>query len=152
MFLDPIERFAGSVSAAGRESPETARALDVIAGDKAARERYLTFARDADDPAVRVRMMAVARNLGWLTVDEERTEYAQMVADRMARDAVGVADVELACSLARKREMGRELLERQLPEGQADKVASAAVLACHGSAAGHARVALIGVEMGGLAA
>jgi hypothetical protein len=95
MFLDPIERFAGSVPAAGRQSPETARSLDAIAGDKAARERYLTFARDADDPAVRVRMMAVARSLGWLTVDEERSEYAQMVADRMARDAVGVADVEL---------------------------------------------------------
>ena len=140
MFLDPIERFAGSVPAAGRQSPETARSLDAIAGDKAARERYLTFARDADDPAVRVRMMAVERNLGWLTVDEERSEYAQMVADRMARDAVGVADVELACSLDRKREMGRELLERQLPEGQADKVAGAAVLACHGSVAGHARV------------
>ena len=140
MFLDPIERFAGSVPAAGRQSPETARSVDAIAGDKAARERYLTFARDADDPAVRVRMMAVARNLGWLTVEEERTEYAQMVADRMARDAVGVADVELACSLDRNREMGRELLERQLPAGQADKVAGAAVLACHGSAAGHARV------------
>ena len=148
MFLDPIERFAGSVSDAERRSPATARSLDAIARDKAARERYLTFARDADDPAVRVRMMAVARSLGWLTVEEERTEYAQMVADRMARDAVGPADVNLACSLDRRLDMGRELLERQLPAGHADRVANAAVLACHGSAGGHARVlrALVGTS------
>ena len=140
MFLDPIERFAGSVSDAERRSPAFARSLAGIAADSAARDRYLTFARDADDPAVRVRMMAVARNLGWLTPGEERSEYAQMVADRMARNAIGVADVELACSFDVKREMGRELLARALPAGQADRIANAAVLACHGSAEGHARV------------
>jgi hypothetical protein len=148
MFLDPIERFAGSVSDAERRSPATARSLDAVARDKAARERYLAFARDADDPAVRVRMMAVARNLGWLTADDERVEYARMVGERIVRGTVGVPDVELACSFDPGREMGRDLVARSLPAGQRDDVAVAAVFACHGSVEGHARVlrALVGAS------
>ena len=146
MFLDPIERFAASIPDGERKSPATARSLEAVARDREAKDRYLAFARDADDPAVRVRMMAVARNLGWLTADDERAEYARMLGERIVRGAVGVPDVELACSFDRKREMGRDLVARSLPAGRRDDVAVAAVLACHGSAEGHARVlrALVG--------
>jgi hypothetical protein len=146
MFLDPIEKEAASLPAAGARPPELARALDEIARDREARDRYLAFARDADEPAVQVRMMRVARSLGWLSRDEERAEYTRMVVDRFARNASGAADVELACTLDRSLDPGRDLLSRPLPAGHADKVANAAVLACLGSAEAHARVlrALVG--------
>ena len=140
MFLDAIERFAGSITDAERRSPAAARSLESISRDTDARERYLAFARDADEPAVRVRMMALARTIGWLTPGEERDEYARMVGDRMSRNATGAADVDLACSLARKRELGRDLASEPLLPEQAGGVAHAAVLACHGNAEGHARV------------
>ena len=49
-----------------RQAPAVAGALDDIARDQTARARYLDFARDADQPAVRARMLKLAQDLGWL--------------------------------------------------------------------------------------
>ncbi len=120
MFLDPIERFR---RLGVRRRTPVARDRAFSTRSPATRPRasagFPTFARDADDLAVRARTMAVARSLGWLTAEEERTEYAQMVADRMARDAVGPADVNLACSLDPRTRDGSGPLERQLLAGHA---------------------------------
>jgi len=72
MFLDYIEKEIASLKANDRETPQIARALSAIAGDRAARARFIDFARDADEPAVRARMIALARNLGWLSPTEQR--------------------------------------------------------------------------------
>src|SRR5439155_4631544 len=66
MFLDRIEKYATSLSETERQAPAVARALDEIARDDAARARYLDFARDADQPEGRARMLELAANLGWL--------------------------------------------------------------------------------------
>lgn len=139
MFLDRIERYAGSLDDVGRLPPPVASALEEIVRDGAARTRYLEFVRDADQPAVRARMLALARNLGWLSPGEERAELIQMIGERLASDSIGAADVDLACTLNEDRELGAELQRLERTPGQGHGVAHAAVHACLGSAEGHAR-------------
>jgi hypothetical protein len=63
-----------------------------------------------------------------------------MFGEQLARNTVGSAEVDLACSLNRNRELQKELHQLQPSLAQAGKVANAALLACLGSAEGHARV------------
>jgi hypothetical protein len=140
MFLDRIEKYAASLSEAERHTPAVAQVLDAIARDTAARTRYLEFARDADQPAVRARMIALAGNLGWLSPSEKRAELMRMVGDQLARDAISPADVDLVCTLNKDHELDQELRSLQLSPVQANKVAHAAVLACLGNTEAHARV------------
>jgi hypothetical protein len=140
MFLDHIEKYAASLSETERQAPAVARALDEIARDEAARKRYLDFVRDADQPAVRARMIGLAANLGWLSPAEKRAELMRMIGDQLARNAVSPAEVDLACALNKDHELDQELVRLQLPPAQADKVPHAAVLACLGRTEAHARV------------
>jgi hypothetical protein len=134
MFLDHLERYAGSLTASERRAPETAAILDEIAHDEKARTRYLEFARDADQPAVQARMIDLAASLGWLTPEQTHAEFLRMIAERMARNAIGSAEVDLVCG----REMGKEggVAADRLPTSAARRgnVAHTAVLACLGSA------------------
>ncbi len=134
MLFDHVETYASSLTAGERHTPAAARALAAIAADREARERYLAFARDDDEPAVRARMLAFARELGWLTAAELAGEYRQMLADRLASGRTGAADVELACSLNRNHELGGEPLASRDAATRGDAVARAAVLACLDSA------------------
>ncbi|HEY3179893.1 MAG TPA: hypothetical protein VGL25_13535 [Casimicrobiaceae bacterium] len=138
MFLGHIEKYAASLSMADRLLPAASESLDAIARDHAARERYLEFARDADEPAIRARMMKVARNLGWLSSTELRAELMQMVRDRLAQNVVGPGDIDLFCSLNRNGELDDQ--RDQLATLQTNKIAHAAVLGCLGSEKGRARV------------
>lgn len=62
--LDRIQRFATALADPLRRTPEVARALATIAADTTARARFMDLARDADQPAVRTRMLKVAHDLG----------------------------------------------------------------------------------------
>jgi hypothetical protein len=86
------------------------------------------FARDADEPSVRVRMMAVAQALGWLTPAELRAETVRMFGERLAGDAVSASDVNLACALNGDGALGRETGALRVSAAQAAKVPHAAVL------------------------
>jgi hypothetical protein len=141
-FLDRIEKYTASLSDAERQAPEVARALDGIARDGAARTRYLDFARDADQPAVRARMIEVAQHLGWLSPTEKRAELMRMIGDQLARNAVSPAEVDLVCALNKGRELDQELHRLQVPPAQANRVTHAAVLACLGSPEARAQVLL----------
>jgi hypothetical protein len=140
MLLDRIEKTVASVSEAERQAPAVVHALDGIASDTAARARYLEFARDADQPAIRARMIELAGALGWLSPSEQRAELMRMIGDQLARDAIGPADVDLVCSLAKEHALDPEL--QRLPRSmlQANKVTRAGILACLGSAEAHAQV------------
>ena len=140
MFLDRIERFSASLSKKEPHSPEVSTALDRIARDDKARDRYLTFARDADEAVIRARMIEVAHGLGWLTKAERRTELRQLIGAQLASSAPTAADVDLACRLngdGDLQEDGEHV--RGLP-AMSGKVAHAAILACLGSADDRARV------------
>ena len=139
MFLDHIERYAASVSPAQRHVPEVAVALAAIEHDGPTRERYLAFARDADDTAVQARMMALARSLGWLTAAQAQAEFVRSLAARMAHGSLGKNEVDLVCALPPERDAG---LARQLLATGAVRpanVAHSAVLACMGDPQAHER-------------
>src|SRR2546423_6615653 len=57
MLLDHIEKYSTSLTDTTRREPAAHLALDKIAGDQTARASYLDFARHADDPSVRARMI-----------------------------------------------------------------------------------------------
>jgi len=134
MFLDAIESYVGSLSAQERQTSSVAAALDEIAGDQAARARYLEFARDADEPLVRARMIDVAHKLGWLSSTEQRAEFIRMIGERIAANAAGSTEVDLVCTRNANGELDDARQRLQLAAAQADKLANAAVLACLGSA------------------
>jgi hypothetical protein len=134
MFLDRIEAYAATLDESDRRKPDVARELDAIVRDRAARERYLDFAHDADRPTVRVRMLALAYSLGWLSRDELRGEQARMFNEMLAKASLGAADVDLACTLNQGRD-----LDGLYSQDNGKDVAHEAVRACLGSAEGHAR-------------
>jgi hypothetical protein len=140
MFLDSIEEYMASLKEADRQLPAVAGALDAIARDLAARSRYLDFARDADQPAIRVRMLKLARSLGWLSPAELRAELMQMIGQQLARSVISAADVDLVCALNGDRQLDQELHRLELAPASAGKAGHAAVLACLGSAEGRTRV------------
>jgi hypothetical protein len=133
MYLDRIERYLASLGETERQTPDVASALEAIASDRDAGARYLAFARDADQPAVRARMIAVAASLGWLSPTEKQTELAQMIGEQLARSTLNSADVDLACALSKDRELDEEIHRLRPTPAHANDVAHAAVLACLGS-------------------
>jgi len=139
LFLDHIDKYAASLTAADRQAAPVSRALDAIAHDQPARTRFLEFERDADEPAVRARMIELAGRLGWLSPDAQRAELMKMIGELLARDAVGSAEVGLVCTLNRDGALGREPALK-LPPNRAAKAGNAAVLACLGSGESHARM------------
>jgi hypothetical protein len=140
MFLDRIERYTASLRDVDRETSAVSQQLDAIAHDEGSRSRYLDFARNADSPVVRARMLKLARDLGWLSPDELDAELMRTIADSLARSTVGPADVDLACTLNKSHELDEGLDRLQMSPTQAERPASAAILACLGSTESHARV------------
>jgi len=138
MLLDHLERYTASLGPAQRAVPAVAAALAAIAADQGSRERYLALARDADDAAVQVRMMALARSLGWLSAAQEQAEFVHLLAERMARGSLGKNEVDLVCSAAPAQpDLARQLLASGAV--RPGNVAHSAVLACLGNADGHQR-------------
>lgn len=136
MFLDHVERYAASLGPARRAAPEVAAGLAAIERDHAARERYLAFARDADEAPVQARMMALARSLRWLTPAQEEQEFLRMIAQRMSRGTLGKHEVDLVCETTKGGEAG--LAQRVLAMGVVPgNVAHSAALACLGSREAH---------------
>jgi hypothetical protein len=136
--LDHIEKYITSISDADRQSPSVARALDSIARDTRARSRFLEFARDADEPSTRARMIELAAHLGWLSPDGLRAEQLQMIHNLIARHEVHASEVSLVCALNRDGALGREPAVKRFPPPST--VGEAAVLACLGDADAHASV------------
>jgi len=140
MFLDRIERFWAALPATERQNPGVEQALARIASDRDARTRYLDFARDADQVAVRARMLDLGHSLGWLTSEERMDELVRVVGDQLARDSVTAADVDQVCALNDDHELDDVLL-RLPPQGaRADRTPQAAILACLGNDQAHATV------------
>ena len=140
MFLDHLETYVALLGEAEQQTPAVAKVLAEIARDEPTKSKYLAFARDADSPAVRARMLALARRLGWLSAAEERAEQLRMIGELIAKDAVGASEVSLACALNDNGALGRERSGLHVSAAQASKVANAAILACLGSAESHARM------------
>lgn len=133
LLLDRIERMLVQLDAGKRQQPDVAAALSRIAGDAATKERYLAFARDADQPVTRARMVDVAHAMGWLSTEGRRAELLQMIGGLLAQDTVSGTDVDLACTLNKKGELDGQLDRLTAAAARSDDVGRSAVLACMGS-------------------
>lgn len=131
--LDRIQRFARSLDDPARQTPEVAQARALIAADTDTRERFLAFARDADLPAVRARMLKLAGDLGWLSTEERWGELARMLGELQSRASLGLTEVDLACTLNQAHELDGAFTASAAPGRPVDDVAHAAVRACLGS-------------------
>ena len=140
MFLDRIERYSATLPDSTQRDPAVAKALERIASDGPARNRFLDFARDADQIAVRARMLDLARDLGWLTTDERADESVRMISDVLARDSISAADVDQVCALNVDHELDDALFQLPPQGARGERVPQAAILACLGNVQSHARV------------
>jgi hypothetical protein len=139
LYIERIQRLTRGLDLPARQQPAVAQALEGIARDAAARERFLDAARESEQAPVRVRLLDVARDLGWLTEDERWQELALMLGELQARGDVDVPEVNLACTLNDDRELEGAFNRRVVPGSAADDVAHAAMRACLGSAEGRSR-------------
>jgi hypothetical protein len=139
LFLDHLERFMATIEPQTRRQPAVAQALSVIEHDQAARERFLAFLRDVDEAPVQARLIELARGFGWLADEQARAEFLGLVRSRMARDTLGLHEVDLVCASPHSRAGG--LAARLASTGvvQRERVAHAAAMACLGDAEGHER-------------
>jgi hypothetical protein len=103
-----------------------------------ATDRYMAVMRQTEDPALRVRMISLARTVGWLSPAEEKTELAMMIHDVLAGDGMSFGEVDLICTLNRERGL-RDSLQR-VGAMPVKKVAQTAGMACLGSSEARARV------------
>ncbi|MEO7744306.1 MAG: hypothetical protein ABIR98_15320 [Usitatibacter sp.] len=138
MAFDRMEKFFATIGEVERASPGFDDASASLAGDAAARASYLAIVRDTQDPALRVRMIALARNVGWLTPAGERAEVASTIADVLATGTASFSEVEMVCALN-----GDRSLDGQVPRSGLERApataANAAALACLGHPESHAR-------------
>ena len=148
MFLEHLEKYSSTLTGAVRRTEPVAKALAEIADDGPAREQYLAFARDADQPATRARMIALAERLGWLTASQRRVELIAMINDELTRKRVGSADVDLICTLNRNHELDDALGGLGIVPATVQDAGPAGILACLGSTDAHLRVlqALVGTN------
>lgn len=139
LYLDRIQRLMGSLDAPARANPAIAQVLEQLASDGAARERLLDYARDSDRPTVRVRLLNLARDVGWLSAEQRRDELAEMLRELQAQTGLGVAEVNLACTLNEDHALDGAYNLAIAPGSLADDVVHAAVRACMGSGEDRAR-------------
>ena len=131
MSFDRVERFFAA-------APADAGAMTRIAGDAAAATRYLELARDTQDPALRLRMIALARTLGWLDADSERQERVLLVRDVITDRAMDYGEVDLVCGLNGDGALDPAL--RTIGRVPAMTAPQAAALACLGDTAARGHV------------
>jgi hypothetical protein len=139
MAFDRIEKFLAAVGEAERARPDFLAVQQTLAADAATREKYLALAHETEDPALRVRMIALARDLGWLSGTQQRGELARMIGELLARGSAGFGEVDMICALNSDRALDAELARFSVARLAATP-ANAAALACLGSVESRTRV------------
>ncbi|MGZ5039014.1 MAG: hypothetical protein ACXWGT_19795 [Usitatibacter sp.] len=140
MGFDRIERFFGAISDADRGNEAFADELQALEKDRGARGRYLDIVRATEDPALRVRMIALARGMRWLDATEQRAELVHTIVDILAARDVGFGEVDLICTLNKDRALDPELPRLAGGATLANRTAREAARACLGSIEARARV------------
>ena len=137
--LDRMEKFFATATAPDRSGPAFIAELRAITDDDFLRMRYLTLARDTPDPAVRVRLLALARTFGWLDAAQQRAELMRMVGDLLAAPSTGFGEVDLICTLNQDRSLDADLPLLKGKPVAAGRAADAA-MACLGERESRGRV------------
>jgi len=132
MEFDGIEKFFAHTTAAERADPAFAHALAGLVADRVARHQYIGVTRDTADPALRVRMIALAHDIGWLDEANRKAELVRMIGGLLAANDVGFGEVDLICTLNKDRGLD-PALRRLKAHAAKGRTAQAAALACLGS-------------------
>jgi len=140
MGFDGFEKFFAQSTPAGREDPMYVAAAARLAHDREARHQYIGVTRDTADPALRVRMIALARDIGWLDEASRKAELVHMIGDLIAANDVGFGEVDLICALNKDGALDPALRRLHLRRAAKHGAGSAAALACLGSHDGRAAV------------
>lgn len=144
MAFPAIERFFAGVPEATRADPAYRTAMDALAADTSTRSHYLAITRDTTDPALRLRMLELARAVGWLDEAQHVAEKMLTVRDVLAAGTLTYGEVDLVCALRLEpRPFGDgPLISPAATAGLAPKVlvAHAAARACMGEAQARGRV------------
>ena len=135
LLLERVERFTDTLTDSKRKKPEVTQALAKVGEDARSRDRFLAFARDADQPLTRARMIDVAHDLGWLSRNQRHEELVAMLGDVLGRKEVAAPEVDLACTVNKGGELNGAFSTKR-----AEGTGQAAVLACLGSKEARAQV------------
>jgi len=130
--LGRIQRLTAALDASTRRQSGVGEALQQIQRDAETRGHLLDYARGAD-VQVRVRLLRIARDLGWLSASELHDELASMLREVHARRDVGISEVSLACSLNGDGDLNGTVARDTVRPRANDSVAHAAFRACLGS-------------------
>jgi hypothetical protein len=133
-YLNRMQQLMASLDERRRSAPVVAQVLEEIARDQDARGRLLDFARHHSPSSVRVQLLELAHSLGWLTTGERKDEMSLMLGELQTHDAVGIADIDLACTLSRQYQ-----LDGPIGRSATDDLPHAALRACLGSASDRER-------------
>ncbi len=85
-------------------------------------------------------MLALARSLGWLSDADRVGELVRMFREALTRDDIGVAHVDLACTLGADPALSAQMRAAMFDANAADRTPQSAMLACLGRADAHANV------------
>jgi hypothetical protein len=143
MAFDRAERFFASLTAAERADPAVAGALADLERDGVARANYIEVTRDTGDAALRVRMIVLAHDVGWLDAAGRHAELVRTISELLARRSLGYGDVDLVCALNGDRKLDDALPRMDTTSSAAKDAADApreAGLACLGNREARARV------------
>ncbi|HUQ28112.1 MAG TPA: hypothetical protein VM051_05940, partial [Usitatibacter sp.] len=130
-----VEKFLQDLPAAQRIDAGFIAARREIAADSASRHAYLALVRATVDPALRVRMAAVGRDLGWLDEGGHRAELALTIRDMFAAQALDFGEVDLICALNKDDALATELRLFNVATVAPSRGARAAAGACLGDPA-----------------
>lgn len=140
MAFPAIERFFAGVPEATRAEPAYRAAMDALAADASTRSHYLAITRDTTDPALRLRMLELARAVGWLDEAQHVAEKMLTVRDVLAADAMTYGEVDLVCALRLKPGTDPFFGMQKRGLSPVSRVAHAAARACMGGAEARGRV------------
>jgi hypothetical protein len=132
--FERMEKFLAGLTPAEREAPAFVAARTLLAVDASTRDVYLTTLRATADPALRVRMAAMARDIGWLDEGAHRQELARTIRDMVAGDAIDFGEVDLICALNKDDALAGELRVYNVATASPSRAARAAAGACMGDA------------------
>jgi len=135
MAFERMEKFLAGLREDDRASPGFVAARESLARDATARESYLSLVRATADPALRVRMATLARDIGWLDESAHRMELARTIRDVVAADAIDFGEVDLICALNKDDRLAREIRLFNVATVAPGRAARAAAQACMGDAA-----------------
>jgi hypothetical protein len=140
MAFDRAEKFFSTLSAAERADPGFAAALADMQSDAPARDKYLAIERATQDPALRVRMIALAREIGWLSTAQQQAELGHTISEVLSRRSMAFGDVELVCTLNANRTLDDVRAQLRQPAEVLRAGPQEAGLACLGNVDARSRV------------